>query len=228
MGQKSLSLYPIFSEDVISYALYKNYISKESRVFFKVSNNMDIITGRKWNYFCAPDVDAIEVTKDNTLIAYELKGVRRGKKKKIKFEVRPPDFPAFYEGIGQALAYFNLPYVNYVNDDPAFNINCVDKFKGGVFDFVYCVYARVNSEFPEHERRVFNLLPLGVILALPNGEFEKVKEASINPIQNKGAKEHFLANLNTLEKFSTNGKTFRTVKEKGERFFQSVINEKES
>ena len=202
----------LFNENVISYALYKNYFSIGSKIFFRVSHNIKI--GRNWNYWCAPEVDVIEVTKDNNVIAYELKGVRKGRKKIVKSKEESPNFPAFYDGIGQVLAYLNLPYVN--ETDPSPNLN---KFNGGAFDFVYLVYAREQSEFPEYERRILNSLPIGITLALPNGEFVKVKEASKNPLQSKEAKEHFLENLNTLDKFSINGKIFRKIKEQGERYF---------
>ena len=55
------------------------------------------------------------------------------------------DFPASYDGMGQALAYLNLPYVN--ETDPSMNLN---KFNGGAFDFVYLVCARSKPEFPEY------------------------------------------------------------------------------
>ena len=62
------------------------------------------------------------------------------------------------------------------------------------------------------------MLPIGLTLALPNGQFVKVKEASKNPLQSKDAKEHFLDNLDTLDKFSIKGKIFRKIKEQGERY----------
>src|SRR3990172_13232494 len=129
----------LFNENVISYALYKNYFSIGSKIFFRVSHNIKI--GRNWNYWCAPEVDVIEVTKDNNVIAYELKGERKGRKKIVKPKEESPNFPAFYDGIGQVLAYLNLPYVN--ETDPSPNLN---KFNGGAFDFVYLVYAREQSE----------------------------------------------------------------------------------
>jgi len=204
---KSVKLTKIFSEDVVSYALYKCYVSKDSRVFFKISHNIDIKTGRNWYYCCVPDVDLIEIRKDNTIIAYELKGKRKGKKP----ENKSSKGLAFYDGIGQALAYLNLPYISILG---TFN-----KFNGGAFDFVYLVYARDELEFPDYEKRIFDLLPMGVILALPNGEFKKVREAPKNSLQSKEAKEHFLKNLDALEKFSVDGKIFRKIKERGEKYF---------
>jgi len=205
----------IFSEDIITYALYKNYISKESKVFFKVFQNIDIKTGRDWNYWCAPEVDIIEVKKDGIINAYELKGVRKYKKTE-------ETWPAFYDGVGQALAYLNLPYVSD-SKAPEGSIERFDKFKGGAFDFVYLVYPRDKIEnFPEYEKRIFNLLPIGVIFAIPDGKFGVVKKASRNPLQNEEAKKHFLNNLDTLEKFSLNSRIFRKIKEKGERYFLNL------
>jgi len=195
----------IFSEDVLSYCLYRNCIPNESRIFFKISHNIDIKTNRIWSYWCSPEVDLIEVMKNNTITGYELKGARLRK--------GTEEFPAFYDGIGQAIAYLNLPFV-YENNQ--------FKFGGGVFDFVYVVYARNKIEFPEHEKKIFNLLPIGVILALPDGKFEKVKEAPKNPLQNREAKEHFLNNLDTLKRHSTNSRIFRKIKETGERYFSNL------
>ncbi|MDP2752781.1 MAG: hypothetical protein Q8P40_00065 [Nitrospirota bacterium] len=93
----------IFSEDVLSYCLYKNCINNESRVFLKFLHNIDIKTKRIWSYWCAPEVDLIEVMKNNTITGYELKGARLRK--------GTEDFPAFYDGIGQAVAYLDLPKI---------------------------------------------------------------------------------------------------------------------
>lgn len=212
----------LFDENVITYALYKNYISRESKVFFKVFHNIDVKSGRNWNYWCAPDVDVIEVTRDNEIIAYELKGMRKGRRKKTLPEYRSPEWPAFYDGVGQALAYLNLPYVSS-SMAPEGSEEHFDRFGGGAFDFVYLVYPRDKIEnFPEYERRIFDLLPLGVIFAIPDGSFGIVKKAPRNPLQSKEAKEHFLNNLNTLEAFSVSSKVFRRIREKGEQYFSNL------
>lgn len=219
MKGEKLKLAKIFNEDVISYALWKFYIPKESKVFFKVSHN--IKPERNWSYWCAPEVDLIEVRKDDTIVAYELKGMRRGRKRKMFPENKPPEFPAFYDGIGQVLAYLNLPYVS--EENPSLNLKRFDKFGGSAFDFVNLVYPRDKIEnFPEYEKRIFNLLPIGVIFAIPDGKFGMVKEAPRNPLQSEEAKKHFLNNLDTLEKFSINSRIFRKIKEKGERYFLNL------
>jgi hypothetical protein len=197
-----------FNENVITYALYKNYISKESKVFFKVSHNFK--QERNWSYWCAPEVDVIEVKKDDLIIAYEIKGIRKGRG-------NAPEWPAFYDGIGQALAYLNLPYIGEESS------TSFDRFGGGAFDFVYLVYPRDKIEnFPAYEKRIFNLLPIGVILVTPEGRFEKVKEAFQNPLQSREAKKHFLENLDTLEKFSVNSRVFKNIREEGEKYFSNL------
>lgn len=213
MKNEKLKSAKIFSEDVISYALWKFYIPKESTVFFKISHNIDVKTFRGWDYWCAPEVDVIEMTKGNVINAYEIKGIRR--KKELL------EWPAFYDGIGQTLAYLNLPYVGD-SSTPKDSPECFDKFGGGAFDFIYLVYTRDKIEnFSEYEKQIFDLLPIGVILATPEGKFGIVKEAPLNPLQSKEAKEHFLKNLNTLEAFSVNSKIFRKIRIKGENYFSN-------
>lgn len=187
----------LFTEDAVVYSLFKNYIPNDSEVFFKLTHNINIKTPRGWDYWCAPEVDVIEVKKDKTIVAYELKGVRKYKKTE-------ENWPAFYDGIGQTVAYLNLPWIYEIE-------NKKRRYDGGVFDFVYLVYPRKIAEFPEYEREILDLLPIGVLIALPDGKFYEAKTASSNPLLNQGAKEHFLANLQTIEKHSTNSRIFRKI-----------------
>jgi hypothetical protein len=109
------------------------------------------------------------------------------------------------------LAYLNLPIV-LENNQP--------KFKGGAFDYVYLVHARPEVKLSDNERRVLDLVPMiGFEVVLPEGTFEKIQEPKENPILDKEAKSHFLANLDTLNKFSTSSKTFRRIKGVGESYF---------
>lgn len=192
-----------FSEDAVCYALYENYISADSKVFFKFAHNIAIKNNRGWDYRCGPEVDVIEIKKDQTIIAYELKGARKHKNGEV-------NWPGFYDGLGQAIAYLDLPKIWQNNKS---------QFKGGAFDFIYLVNARPQLEFQDYEKRIFNLLPIGFIIALPDGGFEKVKDASSNPLKDKGAREHLLGNLNTLGKYTTDGRIFRRIKEAGEKYF---------
>src|SRR3989344_2975138 len=178
----------IFNEDAVCYAFYKNYIAQDSEVFFKFLHNNSSKTPRDWNYWCAPEVDVIEVKKDKTIIAYELKGAR-----KYKENSTDKNWPGFYDGLGQALAYLDMPKIAE---------NSEFRSAGGAFDFVYLVHARPEAKFEEYEQKIFNLLPIGFIIALPDGKFVKVHEAKPNPLLEKDTKQHFLDNLHTLEKYA--------------------------
>src|SRR3989344_7784220 len=196
----------IFNEDAVCYALYKSYIAQDSEVFFKFLHNISSKNPRGWDYWCAPEVDMIEVKKDKTIIAYELKGAR-----KYKDNSADQNWPGFYDGLGQALAYLDLPKIW---QDGKF------KTVGGVFDFVYLVHARPDEKFEEFDLKILNLTPIGFITALPDGKFVKVHKAKLNPLREEETKKHFLNNLHTLEKHSTNSKIFRKICQKGEVYFQ--------
>lgn len=174
------------TEEQLAKSIVSNYLAKDSKIFRKFSHNLNL--DREWNFYCGTDIDILEVTRDNKIIGYELKGYR-----KYKENFEPP---GLYEGLDQALNYLNLPYVCGKDGKML--------FEGGVFDFVYLVHAREKSEFLEYERRVFGLTPVGFIIATSNGNFHKVQEAKSNPIQSIKAQEHFLKNLDSLKKFSIN------------------------
>ena len=171
------------TEEQLSNLFCDKFIPATSKVFCKFSHNLNL--DRAWNYYTGTDMDVVEVTTENTIIGYELKGFRKFKGN--------PEPPGLYEGLDQALNYLNLPYVFNKNNEALFN--------GGVPDYVYLVHARQNVEFQDYERRVFSVTPIGFIIATSNNELHKVHEAKPNPIQSKDAKEHFLNNLNSLGKF---------------------------
>ena len=196
----------IFNEDAVCYAFYKNYITRDSEVFFKLLHNMSFKAPKGWDYWCVPEVDVIEVKKDKTIIAYELKGAR-----KYKENSTDKNWPGFYDGLGQALAYLDLPKIF---EDKKF------RPIGGAFDFVYLVHARPDEKFEEFDLKILNLTPVGFITALPNGKFIKIRDAQLNPLREEETKKHFLNNLHTLEKHSTNSKIFRKICQKGEVYFQ--------
>lgn len=173
----------IMTEEQLGKLFCDNFIPATSKVFRKFSHNLNL--DREWNYYTGTDMDVVEITADNTIISYELKGYRKFKGN--------PEPPGLYEGFDQALNYLNLPYV--------FNKSTETLFNGGVPDYVYLVHARQNAEFQDYEQRVFSVTPIGFIIATPNNEFHKVHEAKQNPIQSQEAKRHFLDNLNSLSKF---------------------------
>lgn len=200
----------IFNEDAVCYAFYKNYITQDSEVFFKFFHNMAFKIPRGWDYWCAPEIDVIEVKKDKTIIAYELKGAR-----KYKDNSEDKNWPGFYDGLGQAIAYLDLPKIAE---------NSKFRSTGGAFDLVYLVHARPTATFEEYERKIFNLLPIGFIIALPDGKFEKVHDAKENPLRDEETKRHFLNNLHTLDKHSIDSKIFRKINQRGEAYFQRYEN----
>lgn len=192
-----------FNEDSVCYALHKNYIAPDSEVFFKFSHNMSPKAPKGWDYWCAPEVDMIEVKNDKTVVAYELKGAQKYKDTEV-------NWPGFYDGLGQSLAYLDLPKIVENN-----------KFisTGGAFDFVYLVHARPEAKFEQYEQKIFSLLPIGFIIVLPDGKVVKVRDAKPNPLRDEETKHHFLDNLHTLEKHSTSSKIFRKICQKGKDYF---------
>ena len=198
----------IFNEDAVCYAFYKNYIAQDSEVFFKFFHNMSFKAPRGWDYWCAPEVDVIEVKKDKTIVAYELKGAR-----KYQDNSADQNWPGFYDGLGQALAYLDLPKIAE---------NSEFRSAGGAFDFVYLVHARPDESFEEYDLKILNLPPIGFITVLPDGKCMKIHSAQPNPLRDEGAKLHFLDNLETLEKHSIESRIFRGIKQKGEIYFQKL------
>jgi hypothetical protein len=192
---------PIFTENTVAYSLHKRCDAK-SRLFFKFHHNMRIHRDRTWFYYCAPEVDVIEVRSDGQLVAYELKGVRHHRS--------GADYPAYNDAIGQGIAYLDLPWI-YEDDQR--------KFDGGAFDSVYIVCARETSKVDDSETRILATVPIGGMIALPDGQLFTVKEAPRNPIQNTRAKEHFLQNLNSLDKHTTDSRIYRTIAEAGDKWF---------
>lgn len=196
----------IFNEDAVCYALYKNHIPQDSEVFFKFLHNISFKTPKGWDYWCAPEVDMIEIKSDKTVVAYELKGAQKHRGTEI-------NWPGFYDGLGQALAYLDLPKIAE---------NSKFKSMGGAFDFVYLVHARPDERFEEYDLKILNLTPIGFIIVLPNGKCIKVRDAQPNPLRDEETKRHFLDNLYTLDKHSINSKIFRTICQKGEEYFSKV------
>ncbi len=81
------------TEDLLLFIMSLVARQRGSRVFFKISNNMSLDRG--WHFWCAPDMDLVEVRTDDTIIAYEVKGQRKRK--------GGYDWPACHDGLDQAL-----------------------------------------------------------------------------------------------------------------------------
>jgi hypothetical protein len=162
-----VELQNLYSEDAVAYSLHTNRLADGSRFLFKVHHNMRMRVERTWYYWCAPEIDVIEVKSD---------------------------LPGVFEADAR-------------------------KFAGGVFDSVYLVCAREQPSIDESEKRILAGLPIGAMLALPDGKIVTVKEAPPNPIQSLEAKEHFLQNLDALEKHTTSSRIFRRIEAAGNRWF---------
>lgn len=188
----------------MTYALHRSF-GVESRLFFKFHHNLSLQErkSRNWYFYCAREIDLIEVRGDGRVIAYELKGARHHRS-------GTPDYPAIYDAIGRAIGYLDLPWV-YESDRR--------KFGGGVFDEVYVVCARGDSTVDESELRILSTLPVGARLALPDGRFVTIKPAPQNPIQDVRAKEFFLQRLDCMEKHTNVSRVFRRIASASEEWF---------
>src|SRR5260370_29948810 len=145
----------IFTEDAVAYSLFKHRLDSNSRLFFKFNHNMSIRRRRPWFYYCAPDVDVIEVTPDHTVIAYELKGSRMRRTVLV-------DFPAIHDPIGQAVAYLDLPRI-YQGERRL--------FLGGGFDHVYAVCAKNPDAVDFGERKLYQFVSSRLQAPPPDGPF---------------------------------------------------------
>lgn len=184
----------MLTEDEITWRLYNDKKATGSTLFFKIKHNVS--TSRDWSYYCAPDVDLMEVKPDNTIVGYEIKGQRKSRNGE-------PSWPALYDGLGQALAYLQLPSVfSSSGKSPIFS--------GGAFDHVYLVTARPNNETRENTA-VLELTPIGYMTICPNGSANEIVSPKNNPLKSDAAKEHLLQNLDTLKGFSESSRTFRNL-----------------
>ncbi len=184
------------TEDALTWIIYADRKTQASSLFFKLKHNLSI--ERNWFYFFAPDVDLLEVKPDKTLIAYEIKGQR---KRKGEY-----DWPAIYDGLGQALAYLLLPFVGESGGKRLFG--------GGAFDYVWLVNARPDTRPQEDELKLLHASPLGYLAIAPDGTMNEAVPPKPNPLQSKEAKEHLLQHLSTLKEFSENSRTFHNLRMK--------------
>lgn len=181
----------------MTWLLYDRARSAGNRCFFRIKHNLSLV--RDWYYAFAPDADLLEVTKDQTVVGYELKGQRKHRTGEF-------DWPAFYDGLGQALAYLIMPFVIKQGSESA--------FEGGSMDYVYLVNARSEAKERTDALDVIKLTPLGYITMTPSGQITELVKPRLNPLRSENARQHLLSNLDTLGEFSEQGKTFRKLKEK--------------
>ena len=66
--------------------------------------------------------------------------------------------------------------------------------------------------------KIYELTPIGLLCVTPKREIKKLIEAKKNPILNENMKNFLLQNLNTLENFSENSRTFQQIREAEEDF----------
>lgn len=188
------------TENVVLYFLYIEVKKRGSKVFFGLKHNLSL--NRKWSFYFSPDVDMLEITPEDEIIGYEAKGQQKRKESY--------NWPSLYIGLGEALFYLRLPYVDG------------KKFNGGAIDKVFVVNAHPDpEEIIEHEKsglKIYELTPIGFLCVTPKGKIKKLIEAKKNPFLDKNMKNFLLQNLNTLENFSENSKTFRRIKKQWEAF----------
>lgn len=189
----------ILSEDITLYLLYRYLKPRGSEFFFKLKHNITIKTEREWCYAFGPDVDILEAKRDNTIVAYEVKGQQKHK-----------GWPAEYEGLDQAMAYLQLPLIL---------TNGKRLYEGGAIDKVYLVHCAPQANiFSETWLRIVSITPIGYIIVTGKGEAFNILEAKPNPVLNKDAKQHFLQNLSTLEPFNEDSRTFHSIKREAEEY----------
>ena len=211
------------TEDIVLYFLSQLAAQRRSRLFFKVTHNLS--EDRPWHFWCAPDLDLLEVLPDDTVIAYEVKGQRKRK--------QGLEWPAVFEGLDQALAYLDLPLVT---DD----VRNVRMFDGGAVDFVYLVHASAGRDVLDvRKRRIIALTPIGFLAAFPDRgqgightsdmpgraapQHERLVEIVVpkpNPLHDPGAEAFLLEHLSSLKAFGEKGRSYRLRVEKaGHAFF---------
>ena len=208
------------TEDAVLYLLSRLGSKRGSEVFVRVANNFSLDRG--WHFWCAPDVDLLEVRPDDTVIAYEAKGQRRR-----RGEIEPV---GVLEGLGQALAYLDLPVIT---------VGGARTFDGGAPDFVYLVHGSSSPDLLDaRKKRVVDLTPVGFLAAFPSNEgvdsqaplaaspiapqhrcLAEILPPKPNPLRDPRAKAFLLEHLSSLEMFGEKGRSYRRIEEAGRAVF---------
>ena len=150
-----------------------------SRILQKVRESKDVGGYRYFSF--SPDVDLLEVRKDETVVGYELKGYRRSKR-----EMKPP---SPYEGIDQALAILKNPIRSPLSK----------AFAGSIFDYSYLVHPE-GSMVDTLADLLSLCTPIGLIVVSHRGVKELVKPKR-NPFLDDSMKSFFVSRLDTLSTY---------------------------
>ncbi len=208
------------TEDAVLCLLSRVAAKRGSTFFVKIGNNVSL--DRSWHFWCAPDVDLLEVRPDDTIIAYEAKGQRRRRE-----DIEPV---GVLEGLGQALTYLDLPVIS---------VGGVRTFDGGAPDFVYLVHGSSSPELLDaRKKRIIDLTPVGFLAAFPSDEgvnsqappaaspiapwhhcLAEIVPPKPNPLQDPRAKAFLLEHLSSLEMFGEKGRSYRRIETAGRGVF---------
>ena len=172
-------------------ALWNILRQRGSRCFAKVreSKNTAVVRLQRQSleqhtYFSfSPDIDLLEVRRDQTVVGFELKGYGKAGR-----TTKPP---MYYAGVDQALAYLVNPVRSPVSRT----------FAGSIFDYVYLVHPP-ESGVERLAEVLERLTPLGLAVAGPTGLKELVKPRP-NPYLNSAVKALFLQSMDALDAYES-------------------------
>jgi len=166
------------TEDAVFLLMYQ-ILQRNNGIILKCVRSSKAVRDDRYFYF-TPDIDLLEVRKDETIVGYELKGYTKSG--------RGYTSPSYYAGVDQALAYL-------IN--PAGIPSSESSFTGSIFDYVYLVHP-FQEAFPSGLEPFAELLnrctPIGLIAVTYSGTREIVKPKR-NPFLNEDAKRQFLRHL---------------------------------
>ena len=154
--------------------------NNQSRIFQKVRSSSNAGGYRYFNF--SPDIDLLEVRRNDMVVGYELKGCQKsGKSMKA---------PPYYEGIDQALAILKNPVSSPMSDS----------FAGSIFDYGYLVHPD-GLQVDALADLLYLCTPLGLVVVDHQGTKEIVKPKP-NPFLNQDIKSYFLSRLDTLDAYT--------------------------
>ena len=168
------------TEDAVFLCLWHQLKTRRgSQVLQKVRASKDI---GGYQYFSfSPDIDLLEITPQNKVIGYELKGYRK--------RARSIDPPMYYEGIDEGLADLKNPV----------SAPGASGFAGSIFDEVWVVHPE-GSDIGRMSDLLGHMTPLGVMLVSHHGVRELVN-AKPNPYLEPALKARFLSNRGAFDTY---------------------------